>query len=200
MTHRTFFNGIILGKIGTGKTTLSSILTNPLHDDGTFYFLDPAFVHAQIRTTQGEGAMSFIDTNGLVGNRDLDMTYLRGLNENLTRQHYKVTSVILCIRYGRVKSIDLSILDVVLNFIDGFGPNQVGLIIVVSGIKVVDETVKNVYRQVLRTRQVMWVWLDVEVSRSFDEYGGRWISNSDCVEGARNQIFNKLFDDRMFYK
>lgn len=192
----THFNTVILGKIGSGKSSIHSVLTNPLHapDDGDgYYFLDPVFDHANLRKDQ-QGVVTFIDTNGLVGDDRRDFDYLYELNANFQRMHYRVTSVIFCMRFGRVKPVDISVLQSVLFFMDVCHAEN--LVIVVSGAVKED---KQIVDQLLAVRsslrRALWIWLDLKYSEERDEYGGRYIQQSGVLHVARNLIFREVMGE-----
>lgn len=62
------------GKIGSGKTTLVSLMTNKILENGVFV-LDPNFETMNIRSCDNQN-ISFIDTLGLTGKISSDTTYL----------------------------------------------------------------------------------------------------------------------------
>lgn len=131
MTRR-IKNTLVLGKIGSGKTTLTSLLTNPLNrqeDRSHFlcYCLDPEFTNVNVR--DDSRGYTFIDTHGLTG-RSGDYEYLRGLKSALPEEHYEITGIIICLIFQRIKLIDACVIRAILQV---FPPDEYNIAFCING-------------------------------------------------------------------
>jgi hypothetical protein len=109
MNTVTMYNALVVGKIGSGKTTLVSLMTNKILESGVFV-LDPNFEMTNIRCCANEN-ISFIDTLGLTGKIASDTSYLTDLRDILFHEHYSISLIIVCMDTRRLKVADINIFE-----------------------------------------------------------------------------------------
>lgn len=193
-THRKFLNALVVGKTGSGKSALCSLLNNPVRVEGC-YFLDPIFVSCNIRNCFSRG-ISFIDTNGLSG-MESDADNLSALCQRLENERYHITTAILCMRFGRVKPIDTQIISVFSRMVRNLEArgrgHAVTLHVHVSGTSIPCEEMKTLLCAAYpRLAGATWTWLKLEFSGEFDVFGGQWMncSDPDLMEDVKKIIYN----------
>lgn len=186
MLTRTHNNCMVVGESGTGKTVLSSILTNPLKEKG-YYFLDPDFRGANVRLNEEYG-VSFIDTKPLSKNFQFTAEFVRSVVADLSGMHVSLTGWIFCVRYGRVKSDCIWQLQLIKSMAAIAGCR---MSVFVSNCVDRPAYMIDVFREKCGIAEEDIFWLRAEVAEPFDDFLGRWIQGSDEINSVRQLLLRK---------
>jgi GTPase SAR1 family protein len=109
----TMFNALVVGKIGSGKTTLVSLLANNIANEYVTIY-DPIFTLVNIKSDHNYN-VSYIDTIGLTGKPLYDSKYLSTVRDSTFYAHYRIQVIIICMDLTVLKNIDIQILETIQN-------------------------------------------------------------------------------------